>query len=120
MGFEVKNQPTKNLRYHGPLHILSDVTPLAASASSTSDWVRGDNLSKLLGAAYSDQAGTLKIQFSADGTNVDHEETITVAAGQATGGFVVDVILPFFRLVYANGATLQTVFRCNLFGRGVS
>jgi hypothetical protein len=118
--FNIIHQPNTSLQLHGPLHILQAVTPLAADAVLASGWWRGDRLSKLTGAAFADQAGTLKIQFSADGVNVDHEETIEIAADALSGGFVVDVIMPFFRLSYTNGAVEQTVFRCNLFGRGVS
>jgi len=118
--FNVINQPNQSLRYHGPLHILQDITPLGIDAVSTSAFVRCDQVSKVLGSAYADQAGTLKVQMSADGVNVDHEESIDIAAATPGGGFVVDLILPYVRLEYTNGGVAQTEFRCNLFGRGVS
>lgn len=120
MAFDIINQPNQSPRTHGPLHILRDTAPMLASAISTSDWVRGDTLSKLMGAVYSGVSGTLVVQFSADGANVDHEETISITGGTKNGGFVVDMVLPFFRLVYTNGGANQVIFRCNLFGRAVS
>jgi len=118
--FKVITPLNQSLRFHGPVHILQDLVPLGIAEVSPSDFVRCDNLSKVFGAAYADQAGTLKIQFSADGVNIDHEETIDIAAATAAGGFMVDLVLPYVRLQYTNGGVAQTEFRCNLFGRGVS
>lgn len=120
MAFEIVNQPNQSLRYHGPLHILRDTAPFADAETRTSPWVACDSQAKVFGAAYSDQPGTLLVQFSADGVNVDHEETITVAAGSKTGGFVIDVVAPRVRLSYTNGAAPSSATRINLFGRSTS
>ncbi len=117
---ETVNQPNQSLRYHGPLHIFKDAAVFDAAETRTSGFVRCDLLSKIFGAAYADQAGTLKVQFSADGVNVDHEEEISISAGAASGGFVVDVVLPYVRLSYTNGASASTASRINLFGRATS
>lgn len=53
------------------------------------------------------------LQQSPDGTNWDVLDTYTMPAMAAGGGFTFQVqpALKFFRLVYTNGATLQTTFR---------
>ena len=52
----------------------------------------------------------LSIQFSSDGTNWDHIDVFTIAA--ATGKtFSFQPVAQFFRVVYTNGAVLQTEFR---------
>jgi len=70
----------------------------------------------IIGSCYSDQSGTLKVQFSPDGTNWDVEEEISYTGGTKMG-FSVEVVCPYCRIVYTNGATDQTVFRLYTFGR---
>lgn len=120
MAFEIISYPNQALQFHGPQHILREVATFGGAVNRVSPFVDCSNKAKVFGAAFSDQAGTLLVQFSADGVNVDHEETIAVTAGGKTSGFVVDVVLPYVRLSYTNGATPSTATRINLFARGVS
>lgn len=61
-------------------------------------------------ASHASATDGLSMQQSSDGTNWDIADTYTVPA--ATGKtFGVQVAAKFFRLVYTNGATLQTSFR---------
>jgi hypothetical protein len=64
-------------------------------------------------SVYSDVASAtdgLSIEFSSDGTNWDHTDVYTVPA--ATGkNYSVQRVAKFFRVVYANGGSPQTVFR---------
>lgn len=120
MAFEIVGYPNQSLQHHGPQHILQDLAAYGGGVNRVSPWVACGNKSKVAGAAFSNQAGTLLVQFSADGVNVDHEETITVSAGAKTSGFLIDVVLPFVRLSYTNGATPSTATRINLYARGVS
>ena len=120
MSFEQMSYPSIGLQLHGPQHLLQELAAFAGGANRVSAWVDCSNKSKVFGAAFSDQAGTLLVQFSADGVNVDHEETILVAAEAKTSGFVIDVVLPLVRLSYTNGAAPSTATRINLYARGVS
>ena len=70
--------------------------------------------SRLRAMAYSDVAGTLKIQQSRDGTTWRSSVVQPVAAGDP--GQVVEALIvrPYVRVVYVNGATIQTVFELDL------
>lgn len=120
MAFLPMSNPMQALQFHGPQHLLRETEAYGGGVNRVSAFVDCGNKSKVFGAAFSDQAGTLLVQFSADGVNVDHEETILVAAGAKTSGFVVDVVLPYVRLSYTNGPEPSTATRINLYARGVS
>lgn len=64
----------------------------------------------LNGIVKSDQAGVLHCEQSIDGTNWDLDETVAVTAGTGTK-FSFQVIAPYIRLRYTNGATDQGYFR---------
>ena len=59
---------------------------------------------------YTNVSGSLSIQFSIDGTNWDHQQVQAISAG-VQAEFSVEVIAKYFRLVYTNGGTNQTVLR---------
>jgi hypothetical protein len=59
---------------------------------------------------FADEAGSLNIEQSADGTNWDLTETISVVADTGQG-FKKDIYAPYVRLRYVNGGSDQTVFR---------
>jgi len=120
MAFIIQTTPNESAQSLGPIHLLADTAPYAAAETRTSSWILFSAASKVMGAAYADQAGTLLVQFSADGTSVDHQESISVTAATADAGFIVDCPLPWVRLSYTNGATESTVSRINLFGRSTS
>lgn len=52
----------------------------------------------------------LSIQQSSDGTNWDHDDNYTIAAG-ATKNFSINPHAQYFRVVYTNGAGAQSAFR---------
>lgn len=64
--------------------------------------------------AFADQAGTLFVEFSVDGTNWDKSNSFAVTASTAS----IQSLAPsaqFVRVRYVNGATPQTVFRLQTF-----
>jgi|GEM_PF-2354872 len=74
---------------------------------------------RLIGTVISDQSGVLYVQQSPDGTNWDVQSSFSVPANDATGagvGYSVEVVAPYGRLYYENGATGQTVFRLYCWG----
>jgi hypothetical protein len=91
---------------------LLTTTPLAANASYTSvSEDRGlNNQRTVIAHAFADQPGTLYIEQSADGTNWDIVESISVPANTGTA-LVTTVKSRYVRFRYVNGATAQTVFR---------
>lgn len=93
--------------------VNSTSTPLGANAvfTGTSEDISG--FAAVNVAVFSDQAsaaGGLSIQASTDGTNWDFVSPQTVAAS-VPGVFTFHTRAKFFRIVYTNGATLQTAFR---------
>jgi hypothetical protein len=52
----------------------------------------------------------LAVQFSTDGTNWDHSHSTTYTAGTGKG-YIFNAEYRYARVVYTNGATLQTTFR---------
>jgi hypothetical protein len=97
--------------------LVSTTTALAASDTFTSTLCLVGGLRQVVGGVYSDQSGTLEIQQSPDGQNWDVVSSIAYTGGTNTGGFEVDVVEPFARIVYVNGATAQTVFRLYAWGK---
>ncbi|MEM4430207.1 MAG: hypothetical protein QXM08_03525 [Thermofilaceae archaeon] len=90
--------------------VASTTTALAAGASWTSPTVDMLNHSKLYVTVFADQAGTLYIEQSPDGTNWDVSESISVSAGAGVA-VVREIAARYCRVRYVNGATAQTVFR---------
>ena len=105
-------QITYNERVAGP----STTSALAASGSYTSSSVSTAGFSRITGSTFADQAGTLNVQQSPDGTNWDIVSSFSVSANTGTG-FSVELVCPYVRLYYVNGATAQTVFRLYSFLR---
>ncbi len=98
----------------------STTTPLAASGTyTTANPFLLSPYRSIVGSAYADQDGTLLIEQSPDGTNWDVQSTVTVTGGSPTGGFTIDIINPYGRLVYTNGATAQTMFRLYAWGKNL-
>jgi len=99
--------------------LASTTAALAANATYTSATLDAAPWRRLIGTVISDQAGTLYVQQSPDGQNWDVQSTFSVPANDATGGGVgwsVEVVAPYARLSYTNGATAQTVFRLYAWG----
>lgn len=89
---------------------LHTETPLAANASTTIGPVLADRADRVVGSVFADQAGTLYIEQSFDQTNWDISTNITVTASDGSG-FSEELVAPYVRLRYANGAGAQTAFR---------
>jgi hypothetical protein len=94
--------------------IESNTTPLGISATYTGasfdTMADGENFTWLTGYVFSNVAGTLYIEQSADGQNWYGLNTINVAANGAMP-IDVKVLLKHVRLKYVNGATAQTTFQ---------
>jgi hypothetical protein len=90
-----------------------DSTTTALAANGTYTTPSAFSLSgydKIVGSVFADQAGTLLIEQSWDGTHWDVVSTVNVSANSGQG-FSIDVVAPNGRLVYTNGSTAQTTFR---------
>jgi hypothetical protein len=86
------------------------MTPLTSGQSITPLTIDAGQESKIFGIVKSDQAGTVVIEQSFDGTNWDYANTIAVTAG--TGVKIEeDIIAPYARVRYTNGATNQGFLR---------
>jgi hypothetical protein len=88
---------------------ISTNTPLDADAEWSDDISPGA-ADHITGSVYSDQAGDIYIEQSADGTNFDISSTYAITADDGKG-FKEEVLLPYIRVRYVNGATDQTAFR---------
>lgn len=115
-------QPQVELTSSYQLSLDSTTTPLAANSTYTtggSGYFSLSGMRRIVGSAISDQSGTLLVQQSPDGSNWDIGSSFAVSAGTTAGngvGFSVEVVCPYGRLVYNNGATAQTVFRLYAWG----
>lgn len=103
--------------------ITTEITDavLAASGSYIQGWQDAQALAVnfVSGSVYADEAGTLYVDFSEDGTNVYGTSTTTLAftpttvgtANGATLPYPVEIPTRYFRFRYVNGATVQGVFQ---------
>lgn len=90
---------------------------LGANAS-VSFVLQTDLAQNITGTVFADQAGTLYIEQSFDGTNFDVSASYSIAANTGEG-FSEPVLAPSARIRFVNGGTAQTAhFR--LFGRASS
>jgi hypothetical protein len=98
--------------------IENNTTALGISASYTGasfdTMADGINYTWLTGMTTSNQAGTLYIQQSDDGTNWYTLDSIATTANN-NFPFSVDVRLRYIRLMYTNGATAQTSFKLSAY-----
>ena len=84
---------------------------LNANAEFTSEWQpRRLGQSRIWGTVFADKAGTLHLEQSTDGANVDVDEPIEVKASDGQG-FTEEFVGRFWRLRHVNGGTKQTAFR---------
>lgn len=84
-------------------------TPLGAAGTVSLDMQAGRE-DYVVGMVFSDQAGTLYIEQSMDGTNWDISTSYVVVASDGKG-FKEDVFAPYVRVRFVNGATPQGAFR---------
>lgn len=85
-------------------------TPLAGNGVYTSATLMAETYDTIVGTVFADQAGTLYIEQSHDGTHWDFSSSNSISA--STGEAISEVVVaPYFRARYVNGATPQTAFR---------
>lgn len=96
--------------------VVSSNATLAGGGSLSQNFGTG-GCERITGTVFADQAGTLHIEQSPDGTNWDITTDITVAAGVAQG-FSIEPLTVDARARYVNGATPQGTFRLAVFTRG--
>lgn len=89
--------------------IATSSQPLDADAE-WSDTINPGLGDYIVGSVISDQAGTIYIEQSADGTNWDISTSYDVGADDGKG-FKEDALLPYARIRYVNGGTDQGTFR---------
>lgn len=107
----IVNQPSI-LMETSPSFYSETTTALGASASftgSSRDMTSTNRGRYFAVAAYSDQAGTLTIQASTDGTTFREVGRVPITAAQGAT-LQVPVTARYYRVVYINGATAQTTF----------
>lgn len=92
--------------------LASTAVPLAGLASYTSPVFPSDTMQRVTGICQANQAGTLAVEFSADGTNF-YGQTSTAYAANDPLNFDVKITAPYFRVKFTNGAVAQGSF--NLF-----
>ncbi|MEM4844526.1 MAG: hypothetical protein QXU08_08975 [Ignisphaera sp.] len=90
--------------------VASTTSPLGANASWTSASIDMLNYTKLYVTVFANQAGTLYIDQSPDGSNWDVTESISVSANIGVA-VVREIVARYCRVRYVNGSTAQTVFR---------
>lgn len=88
----------------------SSTTPLGISGVFTGTAEETTAYAQISVQVYADEAGTLTAEFSNDGTNWDSSEDYPVIASHAEN---IQLMTEgrYYRLIYTNGGTAQTVFR---------
>lgn len=118
VGGSVTNTNNANIFYS------ESVTPLAANASAplttrdtaaalTAGVSAAHRYSAFNAFAFADQAGTMKIECSQDNVTWRPMTASVVVAANTPVILSVPVMARYHRVVYANGATLQTAFMLN-------
>ena len=97
-------------------HFSSTTTALNSGQTVTLGPFQTDRGQNITGTVFADQAGTLYIEQSFDGTNWDKSTSISVSAS-AGQGFTEAIIAPIARVRYVNGGTNQGTFR--LYARAI-
>lgn len=89
---------------------IHTTSPLGSNAEYQSNWTSTLEYATVVLTIFSDQAGVLYFQWSADGVNVDLEEP-TDCPGNSGRAFSLAVRGRYLRIRYVNGGTAQTSFR---------
>lgn len=101
-------------RNHLRAEVDKTTTALGASATYTGEGQDTLLAKRVAGFAYADQAGTLHVEHSDDGSNWYSTGGQAVAAG-ATVFFDQPAYAAHARLRYVNGATAQAAFKAVLY-----
>lgn len=89
---------------------LSTTTPLAGNGTVILGPVQTDLADRITGIAWADVAGTVFIEQSINNTNFDLSTSIPVTANTGVA-ISVELVAPYVRVRYVNGAGAQTAFR---------
>ena len=87
----------------------SSTTPLAATKDYTGTKMDVSIYGAIVGTAYSDQDGTVYVDYSRDKANWYYSEPTALTGGTAVK-FTSEVCAKYARIRYVNGASDQTVF----------
>jgi hypothetical protein len=90
--------------------LISTTAPIGANVTYTSGAESLSRATQITGSVFADEPGVISIQQSGDGVNWDIQTNFNVPANEGIA-IEVDVISPFFQVVYTNGMNPQTVFR---------
>jgi hypothetical protein len=93
-----------------PTNQVQTTVPLLASGTFDSGPIITSRALSFTGSVFSDQSGTLLIEQSGDGNNWDLTTTINVTGGTAAA-INVTTLDQYWRVLYTNGGTNQSVFR---------
>ncbi len=96
----------------------STTTALAANTTYTSGTMLCRGFARVTVLAFADQAGTLDVDQSGDGTNWDYTTTVAVSASTGVAESV-ELVASYVRIRYVNGATIQGTFRLFTLLRGI-
>lgn len=90
----------------------STTTPIGSNLDYTGATISG-NYAKVRGFVSTDQAGSLYLQLSENGSNwyTAQNQAIAITTPTAVTPFSFDINAAFARIVYVNGATAQTRFK---------
>jgi len=88
----------------------SSTTPLAGNGTFSGTGIDVSNYGVISVFVFADQAGTLNIEFSTNNTNWDDINSYAVSASTALS-VQFGPQARFFRVVYQNGSSAQSVFR---------
>jgi hypothetical protein len=89
-------------------------TTLGSGGVFTGTWKEVTNWNSVQVGVYSDKASAtngLNIQFSYDGTTVHHNHYYTYAGASSGIGYAFALEFRYFRIVYTNTTSAQTVFK---------
>jgi len=92
----------------------STTTTLGSGGVFTGTWKEITNWNSVQIGVYSDKASAtdgLNIQFSYDGVTVHHNHYYTYAGGSSGIGYSFALEFRYFRVVYTNTSSAQTVFK---------
>jgi hypothetical protein len=104
-----------NIPGSGVSNALSTTTPLGISGVWTSAWVAVTEYAEIRISYDADVAGDdCRLEFSPDGVTVERSIPVPPQANSLQTNFggvhTLNPILPYFRIVYTNGAAAQTSF----------
>ena len=109
------NYPVFIERWPAYVTSVSTTTPLSAGGVWTSSSVdcfgTRPIAKKIYITVYSDQSGTIYIEYSPDNTNWDSSESISYTGGTKPAIQPIEVKGRYARIRYVNGNTAQSVFR---------